>query len=311
VKLFGHSSKYPVGNNPIGGSMGIEIVANYTSWTLDPREFARRAESLGFTGVSCSDHFFRTSSYPHLWVSLAAMAGATERVMLTSSFANNLFRSPVEFVQAGLTVQAVSDGRFEAGLGAGWLAPEVVGAGLEYPDAPSRARRYREAILVARELLDTGHCTFQGEFYDIDVPVIGPLIGERPPLVASLGGPWTIRNIAPLVDRVELKFGRSTRGGDLDMAALSTATREELAANVAAVREVAPDVPIGLFAMIGIGTDAEVAPLRDQLGDGLYASFVGSPAQVRDALESLTELGVDRVQVTDRVKGSVLRLHER
>ena len=135
--------------------------------------------------------------------------------------------------------------------------------------------------------------------------------GERPPLVASLGGPWTIRNIAPLVDRVELKFGRSTRGGDLDMAALSTATREELAANVAAVREVAPDVPIGLFAMIGIGTDAEVAPLRDQLGDGLYASFVGSPAQVRYALESLTELGVDRVQVTDRVKGSVLRLHER
>jgi len=288
--------------------MGIEIVANYTSWTRDPREFARRAEELGFAGVSCSDHFFRTSSYPHLWTSLAAMAGATERVMLTSSFANNLFRSPVEFVQASLTMQAVSDGRFEAGLGAGWLKPEVVGAGLVHPDAPSRARRYREAILISRELLSAGRCTFAGEFYDIDVPVIGPFVGERPPLVASLGGPWTIRHIAPLVDRVELKFGRSTRGGDLDMAALSTATRAELAANVAAVREVAPDVPVGVFAMIGIGTDAEVAELRSQLGDSLYADFVGSPARVREALESLTELGIDRVQVTDRVRGSVLRL---
>jgi hypothetical protein len=68
---------------------------------------------------------------------------------------------------------------------------------------------------------------------------------------------------------------------------------------------------VGVFAMIGIGTDAEVAPLRDQLGDGLYGDFLGSPAKVRDALESLTELGIDRVQVTDRVKGSVLRLHER
>lgn len=288
--------------------MGIEIIANYTSWTMDPREYARQAEAQGFAGVSCSDHFFRTSSYPHLWVTLASMAAATERVFLMSSFANNLFRSPVEFVQASLTMQAVTGGRFEAGLGAGWLEKEIHGSGLVYPDAPGRARRFKEAIVVCRELLATGTCRFSGEFYDIDVPTIGPFIGDPPPLVASLGGPWTMRNIAPLVDRVELKFGESTRGGDLDMTALAKVTRDDLVARIAAVRDVAPDVPIGAFAMIGVGTDAELATLRGQLSGGVYGDFVGSPAQVRDALESLADLGIDRVQVTERLKGSALRL---
>lgn len=107
-------------------SAGVDLVANYTSWTIDPRSFAREAEQAGFAGVSCSDHFFRTSAYPHMWVTLAAMAAATERVFLTSSFANNLFRSPVEFAQASLTMQALSDGRFEAGLGAGWLGRQKI-----------------------------------------------------------------------------------------------------------------------------------------------------------------------------------------
>jgi len=63
-----------------------------------------------------------------------------------------------------------------------------------------------------------------------------------------------------------------------------------------------------LFAMIGVGTDAELATLRGQLTGGVFGDFVGSPAQVRDALESLADLGIDRVQVTERLKGSALRL---
>jgi alkanesulfonate monooxygenase SsuD/methylene tetrahydromethanopterin reductase-like flavin-dependent oxidoreductase (luciferase family) len=299
---------------------GVDVVANYTSWTIDPREFAREAEAGGFAGVSCSDHFFRTSAYPHLWVTLAAMAASTERVFLTSSFANNLFRSPVEFAQASLTMQALSDGRFEAGLGAGWLAPEVVQSGLEYPDPKGRARRYHEAILIVRELFEHRCCTFDGEHYSVDIPLIGPVEGTvgdgnthsvvptAPPLVASLGGPWTIRTIAPLVDRVELKFGASTRGGDLDTGVLAVTTIDDLRAAVAAVREVAPEVPIGTFAMIAVGDDAEVAPFKARFGEGLYSGFVGSPAQVSEYLNSLREYGIDRVQLTEMLKGSTLRL---
>lgn len=167
-------------------------------------------------------------------------------------------------------------------------------------------------------------CRFTGEFYDVDIPLIGPVIGPvgaadigsvvptPPPLVASLGGPWTIRHIAPLVDRVELKFGRSTRGGDLDVVGvLAECTRDDLPAprgRGRGARAVNPTVPIGTFTMIAVGPDADVRGIRERYGDGLYAAFAGSPAQVREAIASLGELGIDRVQVTESLPGSILRL---
>lgn len=288
----------------------MQLIANYTSATADPREFAAAAEAAGFDGVGMSDHVFRSSAYPHVWVAVSAMAQATQRVFLTTSFANNLFRSPVEFAQAGLTMQWLSGGRFEAGLGAGWLEHEVRAMGLAYPDPRTRARRYREAVSIVRELFDTGACSFEGDHYTIGVPMIGPTVVEPPPLVVSVGGPWTIRHVAPLADRVELKFGGSTRHGDLDLAALATATRDDLRRMVDAVREAAPDTPVGVFAMIAVGDDddAELDAVRESLGDGLYADFVGPPDRVLGRLRSLGDLGIDRVQVTELGKGSIERL---
>jgi alkanesulfonate monooxygenase SsuD/methylene tetrahydromethanopterin reductase-like flavin-dependent oxidoreductase (luciferase family) len=286
----------------------LQLIANHTSATDDPRRFAVAAEQAGFDGVGCSDHLFRTAAYPHVWVSVAAMAEVTERVVVTTSFANNLFRSPVEFAQASLTMQWLSGGRFEAGLGAGWLEPEIRAIGLDYPAPPARARRYHEAMQIVRQLFDTGACTFAGDHYTIDVPVIGPVVERPPPLVASVGGPWTIRHVSPLAERVELKFGSSTRGGDLDMSVLAESTRDDLRRMVAAVRDVAPDVSIGALVMVAVGSDDEVAGIRAALGDGVYADFVGERGRVLDNLRGLEELGIDRVQLTERVPGSIGRL---
>ena len=92
----------------------------------DPGVWAREMEEQGWDGICASDHFWVTDHpYPHVFVTAAQMACATSRVQITSSFCNNLFRSPVEFVQASLSLQQASDGRFEAGLGAGWAAEEM------------------------------------------------------------------------------------------------------------------------------------------------------------------------------------------
>ena len=285
----------------------MQLVVNTTSGDVEPLALAAAVEAGGFDGISCSDHVFRTQAYPHLWVTLAAMATATKRISIGSAFANNLLRSPVEFAQASLTMQRLSGGRFQAGLGAGWLKREVVASGFEFPDSAQRARRYREAVTIVRELFETGRCAFAGEFYEINCPVM-PVVDVPPPLVVSVGGPWTIRNVAPLADRVELKFGRSTRGGDLDVAELAASGRDDLRAMIDQVRAVAPTVPIGAFAMIAVGDGPEVERVRAVLGDGLYSEFVGEPARVLDNLRSLGDLGIDRVQLTDLVSGSSLRL---
>ena len=282
----------------------MQFFANLTSAEYDPATFAVDAEAAGFDGVTCSDHYWLRSVFPHLWVSLGAMASATERVTLAPSFANNLFRSPIEFVQASVTMQRISHGRYEAGLGAGWTEQELLATGGTFPDGRTRARMYAEALQIVRQCLTTGRCQFEGEHYTMDVPDVFPILDDPPPLVASVGSPWTMRHITPLVDRVELKFGRTTRGGALDVPALGTVTRDELAQMIDVVRTAKPDVEIGLFTLIAIGDSPEVQAMAAALGDNLCGSFVGDAERVADHLRELAELGISRVQVTEFVKGS-------
>jgi alkanesulfonate monooxygenase SsuD/methylene tetrahydromethanopterin reductase-like flavin-dependent oxidoreductase (luciferase family) len=283
----------------------VQLFANLTSAEYEPADFAARAEAAGFDGVTCSDHYWLRSVFPHLWVSLAAMATATERVTLAPSFANNLFRSPVEFAQASLAMQRLSHGRYEAGLGAGWTELELIATGQVFPEGPVRARRYREALLIVRDLLTTGGCQFQGDHYTMDVPAVFTPPATPIPLVASVGGPWTVKHITPIVDRVELKFGRTTRGGALDLQAMATVTRDELAGMVAGVRDANPDIEVGLFLLVAAGDSAEVQGFAAALGDNLCSRFAGEPKRVLDNLRELEDMGIGRLQLTEVVKGSL------
>jgi len=278
----------------------VEYVANLLDCDVDPAAWARRREDEGWDVVGCADHLFSPRRvYPHLWVTLATMAAATSRVRLTSSFANNLVRTPVEFAQAALQMQAVSGGRFEAGLGAGWDAVETLGAGLEFPAAGARAGRYAEAIRIVRQLLDTGACEFHGEHYDIDIPALGPRPDPPPPLVASLGGQRTIREIAPLVDRVELKMiGAATSSGTLDVSALRAIPRAHLEELVDRVREVNPTVPLGVFVLCSVGIDERTRATEELLGDSFMGGFFGAPEKVAASLAGLASAGVSRVELS-------------
>jgi hypothetical protein len=218
------------------------------------------------------------------------MAAATSRATLTTSFGNNLLRTPVEFAQASLQMQAVSGGRFEAGLGAGWTRDEVVGASLTYPEAPERADRYAEAMGVVRTLLRDGACRHVGPHYDIDVPKIGPRPPQGPPpLVASLGGPKTIRLVAPLVDRVELKIiSSATRDGALELPKLADIPRQHLLDLVARVRAVNETAPLGVFILCSVGDDEMTRTTEKLLGDSFLGGFYGSAAKVADSMRSPT-----------------------
>lgn len=282
----------------------------------DPGAWAREREDEGWDGVACADHFWLTrakvTAFGHLWVTLATMAAATRHVRLQPAFANNLFRHPVEFAQASLSMQLVSHGRYEAGLGAGWLRDELDGTGQRFPDGRERARRLREAAIIVRELVSGRPCRFEGEYYRVDVPALGDPDRMPPPLVASVGSPWTMRHVTPLVDQVELKMGRSTSGGGLDLAALGSVTIDEVRRMIDTVREAKPGVSVSVLVFVGCGTDAAarapMAAMRAALGDGLYGSMIGEPAAVVARLRGLAELGIDRLQVSQWVPGSFAAL---
>ena len=279
----------------------MEYVANFMTADADPAAWARAREREGWQVLGCADHLWTGSrAYPHVWVTLATMAAATTTAMLTSSFANNLLRSPVEFAQAALQMQAVSHGRFEAGLGAGWTRDEVVGASLPYFEAGERAARYAEAMTIVRDLLREGACTFEGEHYRVDAPMIGPRPADGPPpLVASLGGPRTIRTVAPLVDRVELKLiSAATRDGALEIPLLASIPRDHLLDLVARVRAVNTDAPLGVFILCGVGDDGMTRHVESVLGDSFLGGFFGSARKVADSMRALADAGIERVQVS-------------
>ena len=180
-------------------------------------------ELEGWHGLGVTDHIWSgATTFTHWAVALGQIAAVTEHVQLVSCFANNLLRSPVEFVQASLSLQRASSGRYEAGLGAGWASAEIEGLGMEFPAAGVRVERYTEAIGIVRRLFRDGCCQFEGEHYRIDVPTIGPTVEAPPPIIVALGGPRTIREIGPLGDRIELTFnGAATRGGALNRARMT------------------------------------------------------------------------------------------
>lgn len=271
---------------------------------IAPDQWAKLKESEGWHGICASDHLWvGPTRYPHVFVAATQMACATNSITITTSFCNNLFRSPVEFAQAALALQAASNGRFEAGLGAGWEQDEIEAIGQTFPDGPTRVSMYVEALQIVRQLLATGQCQHRGEYYQIDIADdhrLGLVSDQPPPLIASAGGPRALREVTPLVDRVEIKASaRASRVGHLDLEIMASVTEEEVRRNIERVRTVSETVPIGIFLLVGVGDHPGVQGMKAVLGDGYLAQFYGEAGQVGEALAGLETMGIDRVQLTE------------
>lgn len=267
---------------------------------VDPTQWAIRRETEGWHILSVADHFYTTTRpFPHVWVTAAAIASATTRAKITTSFVNNLIRSPVEVAQAALQMQNVSHGRFELGLGAGWARDEIVGAGLDFPEPRDRAGAFIESIKIVRELLWKGRCNFNGRYYNVDTKELGPLSETPPPLIASVGGARTTRGVTAHVDRVEIKASSpSTRDGALNLKVLADIPTSHLADMIAKVREIDPDIEIGMFVLCNASNDYYTQELQEIMGNNLYGRFFGPPKQVVEGLEWLKEQGVTRAQLS-------------
>jgi alkanesulfonate monooxygenase SsuD/methylene tetrahydromethanopterin reductase-like flavin-dependent oxidoreductase (luciferase family) len=281
----------------------MTLVANFMSVDADPAEWARDREAEGYDVVGVADHLWSsTRLFPHVWVSLGAMAVATTSAKLTTCFANNLFRNPVEFAQASFGMHALSGGRFEAGLGAGWTRAEMEQTGRAFPEPRHRAGMYIEALSIVRSLFDTGSSHFHGEYYSVDVDNLRPpSLQSSPELVGSVGGTRTVREASPLLDVVEIKgSSASTRGGDLDFGVIGTIARSHLADMVKRVRDVNPTAPLGMFCFCSATDDARTRAVRAAMPDDAYyrGFFSTDASEVADTIWDLQELGITRATVS-------------
>ena len=148
----------------------------------------RLFEELGFDSVWDCDHFNQPSRpdgpYFEGWTLLAALAAHTTTVRIGVLVSSNTFRHPALLAQQATTVDHVSDGRLELGVGAGWFEGEHDRFGIELPPPAIRVAMFREAVVVLDALLTSDSVTHAGEHYHLEGAWVRPrpVQEPRPPL---------------------------------------------------------------------------------------------------------------------------------
>jgi probable F420-dependent oxidoreductase len=165
------------------------------------RDKARRAEAAGFDTMLVADHLAE-GMFPPL-AALVAAADATDRLRLGTLVINNDFRHPVVLAREAATVDLLTGGRLELGLGAGHMKHEYDEAGLEFDPPAVRVARLAESASIVRGLLAGEEVTFAGEHYHVHGHRCFPKPLQQPvPLLIGGNGTRVLATAGRLADIV-------------------------------------------------------------------------------------------------------------
>jgi alkanesulfonate monooxygenase SsuD/methylene tetrahydromethanopterin reductase-like flavin-dependent oxidoreductase (luciferase family) len=167
----------------------------------------QRFESAGFDSVWGIDHFNRPTDPGaplfESWTTLAALAAVTTRIRLGILVTSNTFRHPALVAKEAVTIDHISHGRVEIGLGAGGYEAEHHTFGLPYPDPAERVARLRESVEAIDALMRQEVTTYRGRFIQLtDAPFRpGPVQRPRPPITIAASGTKMLELAARHADR--------------------------------------------------------------------------------------------------------------
>jgi F420-dependent oxidoreductase-like protein len=170
------------------------------------QDFWARADELGFHSVANYDHFYGLTDMAaptfEGWTSLAAMAVVVRRARVACMVSSVTYRNPAILAKMAVTVDHISGGRLDFGLGAGWHEEEHRGYGLEFPSPGARVEMLDEALTIIRRLWTEDEVTFDGRHYRMRAALGNPKPLQTPHPRIIVGGekPKMLRVIARHAD---------------------------------------------------------------------------------------------------------------
>lgn len=232
-------------------------------------DLARRAEAHGYDVLTMPDHFTdQLAPVP----ALMAAADATARLRIGALVWDNDYRHPVVFAKELATLDLLSEGRLEVGLGAGWMVSDYDQSGIAY-DAPRvRIDRFEEAIAVIKGAFGDGPFSFDGTHYRVSAYQGLPKPVQRPwpPLLIGGGGRRVLGIAAREADIIGIN-GTLT-AGVIGPEAIATMSAEAVDEKVAIVRDAAgerfADIELNIRAFM-----VTVTPNRVETMDGIAAAI--------------------------------------
>jgi probable F420-dependent oxidoreductase len=198
--------------------------------------FVRRAEALGYAAIYVTDHLGGQLSP---LTALATAAAYSESIRIGSYVFANDFRHPLILAREAATLDVLSGGRLEIGLGAGWMRSDYRQLGMAYDRPGVRIDRLEESFGIIRRLLRGEEVTHDGPFYRLERARVAPAPVQRPhpPIMLAGGGPRLLRFAAREAQIVGLAPQMTVTGRPM----LRQASDDALARRVEIVRRAAGD----------------------------------------------------------------------
>jgi F420-dependent oxidoreductase-like protein len=274
---------------------------------------AASCEEHGFDGLFRSDHYL---SFGHAeewgnldaWTTLAALGVSTSRIRLGTLVSPVAFRHPANLAKCVVTVDHVSEGRAEVGLGAGWFEAEHRAFGFAFPSTKERMDVLEEQVAIVHRLLshDQDEVSFEGAHYRIGPvrPLFRPIQRPHPRLIiGGDGGPRSIDLAARWADEYN---------SVAQAPAWFVQTRAKLDAACEAAGRDPGELRLSLMTTTLVGEDrddlhAKVTRLMERRGDsGDPAAFIerlgeerlfGTPDRLVERLAAYDRAGVKRVML--------------
>jgi probable F420-dependent oxidoreductase len=264
--------------------------ADAASWVM----LARKVEALGYSTLTMPDHFDdQFAPVP----ALVAAAAATEALRIGALVWDNDYRHPIVFAKELATIDVLSSGRLEIGIGAGWLATDYSRSGITYDSSKVRVDRFEEGVAVIKGALSGEAFSFSGKHYTIADFTGSPLPIQRPhpPILIGAGGKRMLSIAAMEADIVGIN-GTLT-AGVVGPEAIATMTAEAVDAKVATLHAAAGprlgEIELNVRAFI-VRVTAERTATIEQIAGFVQAdpalveespfALVGTPSQLADDL---------------------------
>lgn len=258
---------------------------------------ARWGEDNGLSAFARSDHYYWSSDprppATDAFASLAGLARETGSIRLCVLVTPLTFRHPAVIAKNAATIDEMSGGRFDLGVGTGWMEEEHEAFGLPFPSTAERFARLEEALSYLDAAFEEGHGTYEGEHYRLDADVQPTPTGIR--IVVGGSGPQRTPALA---------------GARADEYNHFLAPATELAPKIDVMRSAADGRPVAVSVMGAPLVGRNDAEYRERLGRAagqrdmapedferrLAARGVphGTPPQAAETLAALEEVGVEK-----------------
>ena len=284
---------------PQGWTMDLARIKDPVEAYETMTSVAQTADEVGFASAWLVDHF-HTIPHPTLevtfecWITTAALARDTSTIRIGQMVTCNGYRHPALLAKMASTVDVLSHGRLNFGIGAGWYEHEYRAYGYDYPDAPERLRYLREAVQVIRTMWTQEEATFEGKYYQVRGAINQPKGVQQPHIPLLIGGSGekvTLKLVAQYGDACNVGDDPATMKQKF---AVLKEHCETVGRDYASIHRTSTT-----FCLMADSDEQALEQLpaerKASLGRSVTTALIGSPETIRQRLATYEEAGVQEL----------------